>query len=135
MDFIEVLERARQLCQHGQFIAQIHTADVIAFEGVDEALGHAVALWTAHGRIDGLQAQRSCNAARLVRDVGTAVVREELQFELHGHGIDRTEAPLHRFDQHVTHRLARQAFAAPGSPCQDLPVAAVLGEGGRHGLA
>ncbi len=39
---IEVLERVRQLCQHGACIAEVHPADVVAFERVDEALGHAV---------------------------------------------------------------------------------------------
>ena len=74
MDFVEVLKRVWQLSQHRRCIAQVHTAYVVTLEGVHEALGYAIALRTAHGRVDWLQAQRSGNATRLVRDVGAAVV-------------------------------------------------------------
>lgn len=53
MDFIEVLERIGQLGQHGGRIPQIHSAHVVTLEGVDEALRHTVALWTAHRRRTG----------------------------------------------------------------------------------
>lgn len=95
MDLVEVLERPRQLRQHGRRVAQVHAAHVVALEGVDEALCHAVALWTAHRCVDRLEPQRLGNAACLVRDVGAAVVGQELQFALLGHGLDRAEAPLH----------------------------------------
>jgi len=35
-----MFEGVRQLGQHVKFIAPVHTANVIAFEGVHEALGH-----------------------------------------------------------------------------------------------
>ena len=135
MDFVEVLERARQLSQHRRCIAQIHTAHVVALEGIDEALGHAIALWTADGRVDRLEAQRYGNATCLARYVGTAVVGEELQFARLGDSIYRAEAPLHGFHQHVAYRLTRQPLSFPGSTRQDLPIATVLGEGGRDSFS
>ena len=38
MDLVEVLERRRQLRQDGPGIAEVHATDVVALEGVDEAL-------------------------------------------------------------------------------------------------
>lgn len=57
MDLIEVLERRWQLRQDGPGIAEVHAADVVALESVDEALGHAIALRTAHRGVDRLQTQ------------------------------------------------------------------------------
>ena len=57
VDLVEVLERTRQLRQHRRRVTQVHTAHVVALEGVHEALGHAVALRATHGRVDRLQAQ------------------------------------------------------------------------------
>lgn len=51
MHFIEVLEYRWQLIHDRLSIRQIHAAAVIAPERVDEALGHAVALRTAHRRV------------------------------------------------------------------------------------
>lgn len=45
-----------------------------------------------------------------------------------GDALAMSEALLHRLDEHLTHRLAWQAFAFPGPVSQDLPVTAVLGE-------
>lgn len=74
MHLVEVLEGGRQLRQHGLCITQVHARHVVAFEGVDEALGHAVALRAAHGRVDGLQAQRARQRPRVRRNVGPTVV-------------------------------------------------------------
>ena len=79
MHLVEVLERGRQLCQHGSGIAEIHPTDVVALERVDEALGHAFALRTAHRCVDRRQSERPGDAPSLVGDVGAAVVRQELQ--------------------------------------------------------
>ena len=38
MNLVEVLERCGQLCQDGPRIAEVHAADVVALERVDEAL-------------------------------------------------------------------------------------------------
>ena len=55
MNLIEVFERRSQLAHNSLGISPIHSADVIPFEGVDEALSHAVALRTADGCADGLK--------------------------------------------------------------------------------
>ena len=57
MLLVEVLKGGRQLCQYRLDVSQIHTRHVVAFEGVHEALGHAVALRTADRCVDGLEAQ------------------------------------------------------------------------------
>ena len=57
MHRVEVLERCWQLAQNRGGISQVHPAEVIAPECVDEALGHAVALRAAHRRVDGLKPQ------------------------------------------------------------------------------
>jgi len=79
MDFVEVLEGRRHLRHHRRCIGQVHPTDVVTLERIDEALGHPVALRTAHGRGDRPQAQLSSDLSRLSGDVGAAVVREELQ--------------------------------------------------------
>ena len=79
MHFVEVLERLRQLRQHCSCVGEVHPADVVALEGIDEALGHAVALRAAHGRVHRCEAQRPGDVLVLVRDVGAAVVGQELQ--------------------------------------------------------
>jgi hypothetical protein len=49
--------------------------------------------------------------------------------------IDRAEAAFPSFDEHLAHWLAWQPFALPSTPRHHLTVTAILGEGGRHGLA
>ena len=73
MDLVEVLEGVGQLGQHGGRIAQVHPALIVAPEGVDEALGHAVALRAADGRVDRRETERAGDAPRVMRDVGAAV--------------------------------------------------------------
>ena len=70
MYFIEVLERSGQLRQDSGGVAQVHAADVVALERVDETLGHAVALRTAHGSVHRFEPELSSHAARFVSDVG-----------------------------------------------------------------
>src|SRR5882672_7942028 len=132
---VEVLERGRQLSKNRWRIAQVHAAQVVAPEGIDEALSNAVALWAAHRCVDRLQAQRPGDALGVVSDVGAAVVREEFQRVIGRDCLDRAEALFNRLNEHLTHRLAWQPFALPCPPGHDLAIAAVLGEGGRDGLA
>ena len=91
MHLVEVLEGRWQLLQHRSRVTQVHAGHVVTLEGVDEALGHAVALRAAHRRVDRLEPQRLGNAARLVRDVGPAVVGQELQFASLRYGLDRAK--------------------------------------------
>lgn len=112
MHLVEVLERGGQLRQDGLRIAQVHARDVVAFERVDEALGHAVALRAAHGRVDGPEAEFVGQLARVVGDVGAAVVAEELQLVVGRNGIHAAEAAFHGLDEHLAHGLARQSMAS-----------------------
>lgn len=134
MHLVEVLEGRWQLRQYRLRATPVHARHVVALEGVDEALGHAVALWAADGRVDGLQAQRACQLPRFGGDVGTAVVTEELQLLALRDRFDRAEAAFDGLDEHLAHRLTWQPFALPRTPSHPLTDAAVLGEGGRHGL-
>ena len=97
---VKVLARRRQLCQHGSCIAEIHPTDVVALERVDEALGHAVALRTAHRRVDRRQAERPSDTPSLVGNVGAAVVRQELQQVSRRQCLHRAEALLNGLDEH-----------------------------------
>ena len=135
MHLVEVLEGRSHLRHHGSRVGEVHAADVVALERVYEALGHAIALRAAHRRVDRLQAQLSSDLPGLGRDVRASVVREELQGMSLGDAIDIAEALLHGFDEHLSHRLARQPLAFPSPEGKDLAVAAVLCEGCRHGLA
>ena len=131
---VEVLEGRRQLVHYGGCVGQVHQTDVVALEGVDEALGHAVALRAADRRVRRLEAQLARNAACVVSDVGAAVVREELQRAALGKGFHDAEALLYGLDENLTHRLAWQAFGGPCAPSHDLAVAAVLDDGCVHSL-
>ena len=79
MDLVEVLEGGGELSEDRWRVGKVHPALVVAPEGVDEALGHAVALRAAHGRVDRRQSKRPRDLSGVVRDVGAAVVGEELQ--------------------------------------------------------
>ncbi len=134
MHLVEVLEGRWQLCQYRLRVTQVHASHVVTLGGVDEALGHAVALRAADGRVDGLQAQSARQRPRFGGDVGTAVVTEELQLLSLRDRFDRAESAFDGLDEHLANRLAWQPLALPCTPGQHLTVAAVLGEGGRHGL-
>ena len=79
MQLVEVLECCSHLRHHSSRVGEVHAADVVAFERVDDALGHAVALRASHRCEARLQAKLSSNLLGLGRDVRAAVVREELQ--------------------------------------------------------
>lgn len=69
MHVVEVLEGRRQLRHDCRGVRQIHAADVVALEHVDEALGHAVTLRAADRRCHWLEAQRASNRADVASDV------------------------------------------------------------------
>src|SRR5437868_5471037 len=126
MHGVEVLEGRRQLLQDGGCVGEVHAADVVALEGVDEALGHAITLRATHWRIHWLEAQLARNPTSVVGDVRAAVVGEELQRAAFWKGLHGAEALLHGLDEHLANWLAWQAFAGPCAPGHDLAVAAVL---------
>ena len=132
MHLIEVLEGCSHLRHHRSRVGEVHAAGVVALEDVDEALGHAVLCGLHTGVFTWLEAQLSSDLPGLGRDLRASVVREELQGLSLGDAIDVAEALLHGFDEHLTHRLARQPLTLPCPEGQDLPVAAVRGCGCRQ---
>jgi hypothetical protein len=50
------------LSEHDVGAAAVHLADVVAFKRVYEALGHAIGLWAAHRRMDGLMPKSLASA-------------------------------------------------------------------------
>ena len=134
MHLVEVLEGRWQLCQYRLRVTQVHASHVVTLGGVDEALDHTVALRDEDGRVDGLQAQSARQCPRFGSDLGTVVVTEELQLLALRDRFDRAESAFDGLDEHLANRLAWQSLALPCTPSQHLTVAAVLGEGGRHGL-
>jgi hypothetical protein len=61
------------LREHRVRVTQVHAGHKVALEGVDEALRHAVALRAAHGRADGLEAQRTRQRPGVGCDVGATL--------------------------------------------------------------
>ena len=110
MYLVEVFEGARQLQQYRVGVAEVHARDAIAPECVDETLDHSVALRRTHWRVDRRQAKRARHRMRIVRDVGAAVVAQELQQVSRWNGLHGAKAFLHGFDQYLAHRFARQAL-------------------------
>lgn len=68
---VEELEGRWQLRQQRARVTQVHGRHIAALDGVDEALGHSVALWAADERVDGLEPQCACQSPRVSCDVGT----------------------------------------------------------------
>ena len=110
MDLVEVFERCRQLGHHREGVGQVHATDVVASERVDEALGHRVSLRAAHGRVDRWQAPSPGHSTGVSRNVGASVVSKGLQLVVGRDRFHSAEVPLHRVDQQLAHRLARQAM-------------------------
>lgn len=81
MNLVKVLERRGHLPQHDVGAAAVHLADVVAFKGVREALGHAIGLRAGHRRVDGLDAQVLDQRVRILSPEGTAIIAQEFQFD------------------------------------------------------
>lgn len=88
MQLVEVLEGRGHLRHHRPCVGQVHAAHVVALERVHEALGHAIALRTAHRRVDRLQTQLPRNLPGLGGDVCAPVVGDCYDREIlaTGHG-------------------------------------------------
>gem|GEM_PF-1578287 len=101
MRLVEVLEGRWPLRQYRPRVTQVHARHMVALEGVDDALGHAVALGAADGRVVGLQAWRACQCPRFGGGVGTGVIAQELQRMGSRDCFDRTEAVFDGLDEHL----------------------------------
>ena len=74
MHLVIVGEPAWQLLDHGRGIRPRVHSDVIALEGADERLRHAVRLWAADRGGARYQADVTCEGTSVVRGVADAVV-------------------------------------------------------------
>ena len=115
MPLVEVLEGRWQLPQHGLCVTQVHAGHVVALEGVDEALGHAVALRAADGCVDGLEAHRTGQCPCVGSDIRCAVVAQKLQHVARRDRIHTPEAPLHGLDERLAHRLRNIRYRFEGA--------------------
>lgn len=78
MLFIIMLEGNRQIAQRRFSIRFGHVRHVITLDRLHEALRHAVALRAAYRRRYRLQADLSGKQARLLGDIGRAVIAQPL---------------------------------------------------------
>ena len=123
---VVVLEPERQLRDDGFGIRGGVHRDVVALEGFDEGLGHAVRLRAAHGRRARLHAYVAEQGCGIPGDEARTVVGEP--FDGLGQHVDATEAVLDGGDHEVLHVLALDALRG-GDMGDCLTVAAVEGEG------
>lgn len=131
MMLIVVFEGASQILHGGTGVRLWHEGDVVALDGLDEGLGHTVALRRADRRGQGRQAQLSRELARLVRYVRRTVVSEPF-YGLRRLGL--AEPLLDGGQHHVAHQISGLP-ARGGRPAHRFPIAAVQGEGRPHRLA
>ena len=74
MVLVVVLEPSGDLAERGDRIRQWIDASIVAFEGFDEALRHAVRLRALDRREAGNEIERGGEVARLLGRVGAAIV-------------------------------------------------------------
>ena len=132
MHAIIVIHPDWQLFEDGACVRFWADADVIALEGTDERLGHAVGLRAFDRRSSGDQADVAGEAASVVCGVAAPIIGEP--FDLAGHMIYLTEAVLDGGDHEVTHVLGCDA-ACGRNVAHGFAVAAVEREGDAHLLA
>ena len=78
MHRVVVCQPAWQLLDHGLRVGSGVDADVVALEGADERLGHAVGLRTADRRRERHQADVAGEGAGITRGVAAAVVGQHV---------------------------------------------------------
>lgn len=122
MGFTIVLEPVGQQGEDGVCVGQDVGRSIVAFEGFDEGLGHAVALRaTDWGKEQG-QPKGSGGLSRLAGDIGTAIIGEPF------HPVARSGAPeaaLDRCDHQVAHHLGGDTGIGNGEPNNDFAVAGI----------
>lgn len=131
MVLIVVFEGASQVLHGGSSVRFWHEGDVVALDGLDEGLGHAIALRRTDRRGQGRQTQVAGELARLVRHVRRAVVSEPF-YGPSWRGL--AEPPFDGRQHDVAHEIAGLP-ARGGRPAHRFPIAAVQGEGRPHRLA
>lgn len=104
---IIVIDPDWQLFEHGAGVRFVADASVVALEGSNERLGHAVALRAFDGSGSRDQTDVAREAASIVRGVAAAVIGQP--FDCAGHAIHLAEAVLDGGDHEVAHVLSGDA--------------------------
>ena len=132
MDLVVVGEPGRKPAQDGLGVGNVADADVVAPEGADEGLGHAIALRALDRRGPGLETDAVGEAPHVAGVVAAAVVAEPLDGV--GQSVDQAESVLDGGDHQILDVFAGDA-AGGGHEAHGLPVAAVEGKGDADALA
>ena len=110
MNFVEVPECRWHLPQYDIGAAAVHLANVIAFERVNKALGHAIGLRAAYRGADRLDTQVLDQFMRFLCPKSAAIIAQEFQIDTAA-DFGLSKARLYTLDQHATCRFTRQASA------------------------
>lgn len=105
---------------------------IVPFQGFDEGLGDAVALWASNGGKEQIDAESSDDLRGLPGEIGAAIVGEPFQSVRDLEGL---RAAFHRRDHEVTHHFAGDAGIGHGRSGDDLPVAGIDDEQNADHLA
>src|SRR6185436_19548926 len=131
VNLVVVRQPGWKLAQHGLGVRNRGDANVVALQGAHERLSHAVRLWALERGRAGHQPDVPGEVAGLPGEVAAAVVGQPL--DLDGQAVDPSEPVFDGGHHQVAHVLARDA-AGGCHEANNLPVAAVEGEGHAHAL-
>jgi len=114
-----IFEPPVQRREHGIGVGQRVYVSIIAFEGFDKTLRHAVGLWTGDRREAGTQVQSRGEPPRFQGGIATAIVRQELDGQ---GGLQGFEPLLDGMEHQIAHHGAADALIGDGVPADDFPI-------------
>ena len=126
MVLVVILEPSGELAERGERIWQGIDANIVAFEGFDEALRHAIRLGALDWREAGNEIERCGEVARRLGCVGAAIVCQPFERRRR---LEGAKPPLDGLEHHVPDHPAADARSDDGMPCDDFPVMGVDDEG------
>ena len=132
MIFVVVLEPSGDFAQRGDRIGQRVDANIVAFEGFDEALRDAVRLRALNGGEAGNEIERGCEVTCLLGRVGAAIVCQPFE---RCRRLEDAEPALDSFQHYVADHAAADARSDNGMPCNDLAVMGIDDEGDPNELS
>ena len=103
MVLVVVLESSGEFAERGDRIRQGIDANIVAFEGFDEALRYAVRLGAFDGREAGNEIERGGEVARFLGGVGAAIVCQPFEWRRR---LEGAEPALDRLQHHVPDHAA-----------------------------
>ena len=106
MVLVVVLEPSGDLAERGDRIRQRVDANIVAFEGFDEALRYSVRLWALDGREAGNKIERGGEVARFPGRVSAAIVCQPFERRRR---LEGAEPALDRLQHHVSNHATADA--------------------------